>query len=113
MFSSAKMLKKIYLSFTSIWNMFHKIKTEKGLLIPVSDVSSSIMNTSSVMSEKVEIVKPEVMQMKSVEHEAKEYLSQIGNFKSELNMLLQQIPGSFSHPKMEKMQLNNQWKVRG
>jgi|JI6StandDraft_1071083.scaffolds.fasta_scaffold644338_1 hypothetical protein len=42
-----------------------------------------------------------------------EYLSQIDSFKSEMNLLLQQLPTSFDHPKMEKMQDNNKWKVRG
>lgn len=30
-----------------------------------------------------------------------------------MNILCQQIPGTFEFPKMEKMQFNNQWKVKG
>jgi hypothetical protein len=30
-----------------------------------------------------------------------------------MNILIQQIPNTFCHPKMEKMQFNGQWKVKG
>ena len=30
-----------------------------------------------------------------------------------MNVLLQQITGTFTHPKMEKMNVNNLWKVKG
>lgn len=41
------------------------------------------------------------------------YLADIANFKSEMNILIQQIPNRFVFPKPEKMQYNNQWKVKG
>ena len=30
-----------------------------------------------------------------------------------MNLLIQQIPNNFFFPKMEKIQFNNQWKVKG
>ena len=30
-----------------------------------------------------------------------------------MNILLQQINGMFTHPKMEKIQFDNKWKVKG
>ena len=45
--------------------------------------------------------------------ELRKYLGQITSFKSEMNLLIQQIPNSFVFPKMEKMPFNSQWKVKG
>lgn len=52
MFAAAKMLKKIYLSFPLLWNMFSKIKEDKGIVMLSCDTSSFILN-ASVISEKV------------------------------------------------------------
>lgn len=43
----------------------------------------------------------------------KKYLAQITSYKSEMNLLIQQLPGYFTFPKMDKMQFNSQWKVKG
>jgi hypothetical protein len=47
------------------------------------------------------------------EKELKSYIGDISSFKSEMNILLQQITGVFTHPKMEKMAFDNKWKVKG
>lgn len=56
MIAAAKMLKKIYLSFPLLWDMFSKVKEDKGLNLTISDPSSSFLN-HSVKNEKVEMVK--------------------------------------------------------
>lgn len=94
--------------------MFSKVKEDKGITLPAYDASSSLLNVS-MKTEKVEVLQMEPLKVEPVNHdrEVKEYLSQIDNFKSEMNLLLQQMPTSFEHPKMEKMQEGNKWKVRG
>ena len=60
-------------------------------------------------------IKPELEKDSRAEREKqlKSYLADIANFKSEMNILIQQIPQSFVFPKPEKMQYNSQWKVKG
>jgi hypothetical protein len=112
MFASFRMLKKIYISFPQIWNIFSKVRIDKSLNISNNDLSTSLLN-QSVMAEKVEIVKPSKTKIVETEMELAKYLGNITNFKSEMNLLLQQIPATFVHPKMEKMQFQSQWKVKG
>lgn len=71
---------------------------------------------SNFIKEAIKVDRVEVVKMPKVDNfqqELKRYLDEIQSFKAEMNVLLQQIPGAFDHPKMEKMPWQNKWKVQG
>lgn len=113
MFASAKMLKKIYLSFPRLWESFCFIKKNKGIQLPSTDISTSILNGSKIFQEKTEVLKADIPTPATSESELASYIGEISSFKSELNLLIQQLPNYFSPWTMQKQQINHLWKVTG